>query len=122
MARDAVTVTALALNAVTNTPAGTTISTTNGAVITPGGAARKLLIRITNTITNATKTATIKAGVNPPALQQAVGDLALVVPQSGDVLVTLESARFMQADGTINVDFSTGMTGKIDAWRLPNTL
>lgn len=120
MARDAVTITSAALHTATNTPAGTTINTTNGAYLTPSKVSR-LLIRCTNTITNATKVVTIKAGDSPPALAQVIGDLALTVPQSGDIVFTIESARFMQSDGVINIDFGTGMTGAISAVSLPDS-
>ena len=122
MARDAVAITLLALNAGTATPAGTAINTTNGANIAVGGKTRKLIVRVTNTITNAAHTVTFRAGVYPPALQSPVGDLAISVPQSGDVLIALESARFVQADGSINVDYDAGMTGIVSAHRLPANL
>ncbi len=120
MARDAVTVTALSLNAGTTTPTGTTINTTNGAVITLPAKARKMLIRVTNTITNATKTVTVKAGEYPAAPRQGLGDLAVVVAQSNERIICIETARFAQDDGTVNVDFSTGMTGTISAMTLPS--
>jgi hypothetical protein len=34
-------------------------------------------------------------------------------------MVTLESARFLQADGSINVDFAAGYVGKISVMRVP---
>jgi hypothetical protein len=33
-----------------------------------------------------------------------------------------ESARFAQADGSLNVDFDAGMTGTIVALRVPRTI
>lgn len=119
MARDAVTVTALSANALNTNPAGTAINTTNGAVINGVKAGDRVLVRITNT--NGTqRVATVKAGVNPPAPRKGLGDLAVTVPATtGDVLLVLESARFLQADGTINVDFAASMAGIISAVRLP---
>lgn len=122
MTRDAVTVTTLTKHNATAIGAGVTINTTNGAVIAAVKKARKLLLRVSNTITNATKVVTIKAGVYPPAALMGQGDLALTVQQSDQILVTLETARFLQADGTINVDFGTGMTGAIAAYVMPNTV
>src|ERR1051326_5410912 len=107
MTRDAVTITALTLNAGVTTPAGVTISPTNGANIAAPTRARKMVVRVTNTITNATHTVTIKAGANPPAGRAGIGDLSVAIPQSDERLIVLEHARFVQADGTINVDFST---------------
>ena len=119
MARDAVSVTYVTKHTAVNTPSGVAINTTNGANITGFKKARKILLRITNKITNATKTATIKAGAYPPGATSGLGDLALVVPQSGDILVTLEHARFVQTDGSINVDYSTGMTGALSVFEIP---
>ena len=119
MARDAVTVTALTANAINTNPAGTTINTTNGANIAGVKNSDRLLIRVTNT--NATaRVATVKAGVNPSALRAGLGDLAITVPAtSGDVLLVVESARFVQTDGSINVDFAASMAGVISAVRIP---
>lgn len=119
MARDAVTVTSLASGVAVTAPAGTAINPTNGAVINAAGNTGRLLLRITNT--NGTdRVATIKAGTNPPALRAALGDLAITVPATtGDKLFVVESARFMQADGSIIVDFGASMAGIISAVRLP---
>lgn len=121
MARDAVTVTALTSGTAATNPAGTAINTTNGAVINAAGDTSRLLIRITNT--NGTqRVATIKAGDNPPAARRGVGDLAITVPATtGDVVVVVESARFLQDDGTIQVDFAASMAGVISAVRLPKS-
>lgn len=119
MARDAVTVTALSANALNTNPAGTAISPTNGAVINAVKAGDRVLVRVTNT-NGTNRVVTFKAGVNPPAPRKGIGDLALTVPATtGDILVALETARFLQADGTINVDFGASMAGIISAVRLP---
>lgn len=118
MARDAVAITDLTLDTAENTPAGTVIAPANGATIPAGGKTDNLLIRVTNT-NAAEKDATIKAGSNPPAMRAGLGDLVIPVPAtSGDVVIVIEGARFVQADGSISVDFETGMTGKISAIRL----
>jgi hypothetical protein len=110
--RDAVAVTTLTTNVVTNTPAGTTINTTNGANLAQYEAARSV-VRITNTA-GTEKEVTFKAGVNPPAVRKGMCDLIVKVPATtGDVLIPIEPSRFSQAEGTINVDFQSGMTGKI---------
>lgn len=119
MTRDAVAITVLTANGAVTTPAGVTISTTNGANIARPTRGRKMVVRITNTITDATKTATVKAGASPPAGRAGLGDLTVAIPASDERLVCLETARFVQTDGTINVDFSAGMTGKISAIELP---
>lgn len=119
MARDAVTVTTLASGVASTTPAGTAINTTNGAIIAAAGDTARLLIRITNT-NGTNRVATVKAGVNPPAIRQGIGDLAITVPATtGDVSVVVESARFMQADGSLWIDFAASMAGICSAVRLP---
>jgi hypothetical protein len=120
MARDAVVVTSLASGVASTTPAGTTINTTNGAIIAGGaGNSGRLLIRITNT--NGTpRVATILAGDNPPAIRSGLGNLAITVPATtGDVSFVVESGRFGQDDGSILIDFAASMAGIISAVRLP---
>lgn len=119
MTRDAVTLTTVTRHTAVTNPAGTAISPTNGANIAAANKTRKLLLRVTNTITNATKVVTIKAGDSPPSLRASLGDLSLTVPQSGDIVVTIEGARFVQDDGSINIDFGSGMTGIVSACQLP---
>lgn len=120
MARDAVTITELSPNTAATQPAGTAISAANGAVIAgAAGRADDILIRVTNT--NGTqRTVTFKAGDNPPAIRKGLGDLAVIVPATtGDKVVVLESARFAQSDGSVEVDFEASMAGIISAVRLP---
>lgn len=119
MPRDAVTITPIVSGTPLANPAGTAISPTNGAVINNAGDTSRMLVRITNT--NGTdRIATVKAGVSPPALRAGIGDLAVTVPATtGDVLLVLESARFMQADGSIQIDFAASMAGIISAVRKP---
>lgn len=127
MARDAVTVTKITKHTAVAIPVGVTINTTNGANISGLGKTRKLVLIIQNTITNATKVATIKAGAYPPGALQGQGDLALTIPAGstallGTVFVTIEAARFLQADGSINVDYATGMTGFLSAVQIPDNV
>jgi hypothetical protein len=122
MARDSVAITQLTLNGGVAEPTGTTIAPANGAAIGVGGDTRKLLVRVTNT-DGSDRAVTIKAGVNPPAFRQGLGDASVTVPATSGVrYLTVESARFAQADGAIWLDFATGMTGKIMAFRLPDGL
>jgi hypothetical protein len=119
MARDAVTIVGLAVDGGTAPGAGTTINVANGALLAAGGNTQRLAIHVKNTAV-ADKNVTIKAGANPPALAQGVGDLVVSVPAStGERLIVVESARFAQINGDIHVDFETGMTGTILAYRLP---
>lgn len=101
-------------------PTATAIDPTNGHVITPGSApVEELLIVVNNTFAG-TKTVTVKAGANPPALSAGQGDLVITCAAStnGIPIGPLESARFAQADGTINLDIAASMTGTIVVYRI----
>lgn len=118
MPRDAIAITDVPVASAVTTPAGTTISVANGAAIAVG-ATHRLIVRVTNTFAGA-KNVTFKAGANPPALRASLGDLVVSIPAStGDKLIVLETARHLQADGTISVDFEAGMTGAVAALRAP---
>lgn len=119
MPRDAVTITELTANSASANPAGTTVVVANGAVINGVKDSSRVLVRLRNTDASP-RVATFLAGDNPPALRAGVGNLEVTVPAStGDVLVVLESARFLQSDGTIQVDFAASFAGTISAVRLP---
>lgn len=124
MPRTAVPVTSLTPNAQNLTPAGTALDPANGHTIAaPPLRTSQLLIRITNTFAG-TKLITFKAGgSNPPAVRKGLGDLAITIAAStGDNLFLLESARFGQVDGTINVDIAAGAVGFITAIALPKAV
>lgn len=123
MARTNVPITTLTTNAATADPAGTAIDATNSHVInTAGVPTSRLAIRVLNT-TASTKVATVKAGDNPPAGSSGQGDLAVSLTDGSTTAtvkwVTLEAARFMQNDGTINIDIGSGMTGFISVFEIP---
>jgi hypothetical protein len=119
MPRDAVAITPLSPDVAVAPPAGTTINVTNGAVINGAGDTKRILVRMTNTA-GVPKNITFKAGVNPPAVRKGLGDLIVAVPATtGERLVVIESARFAQADGSINIDFEAATAGIVSAVRLP---
>ena len=123
MARDAVTITALTIDAGTNSPAGTTIVADEGVTIAAGGDTDKLLIRITHTDTE-TNDATIVAPTDSPqAVRSGLGSIVSeFAPGDGTAVVryfVIESARFAQSDGAIHIDFETLFTGTVAAFRLP---
>ncbi len=129
MARTAVTITTLtaeAANAFVLASAGVAIDATNSHVITPpaGCDPRELVLFVSNT-TSSSKAATVKAGVNPPATHKSAGDLTVTLADGSttatNAFVPLTGSRFMQADGTINVDIAAGMTGRIACLRIPRT-
>ncbi len=102
------------------TNAGTTADPTNGHVVTVDFPLEELVLRFTNT-NGSDRVATITAGGNPPALSAGQGDVAITVPAtSGDMTVAgLESARFLQADGTLNIDLGASFAGAVRAFRVP---
>lgn len=119
MARDAVTVTSLTLNSETAAVTGTTIDPANDLSISVGHDTERLLIEVTNTH-GSDHDITVVAGANPPAFRAGLGDLTITVPAtSGDVFFVLESARFIQSDGTIHIDCETDHAGVAKAYRLP---
>ena len=119
MARDAVTITALSLDAGVDAVAGTTITPANGATIAAAGNTHKLVLYVTNT-ESAGYDVTIKAPTdNPNAVRSGLGDLVYEIGAGEEAYFVIESARFAQTSGAIFVDFETGMTGAIAAYRLP---
>jgi hypothetical protein len=77
----------------------------------------KLLIHVKNTAA-ANKAVTIKAGAGPGKSQ---GDLAVTVAaNTGEQMIGgLESFRFKQSDGTLNIDFAADTTGYIAVFQVP---
>lgn len=120
MARTAVTVEVLSRTGATS-PSGTTADPTNGHVVDLGGQPlEEFVFRFLNT-NGTNRVATIKAGANPPALSAGQGDLAITVPATtGDMSIAgLESARFLQADGKVNIDLGASFAGTVMAIRVP---
>jgi hypothetical protein len=121
MADTAVPVSALASGSTVD-PAGTAIVAANTHVITPTKRSGKLLIRIRNT-TAAAKVFTVVAGDSPPANAQGQGNLTMSLADGSTTAVDgwlcLESARFMQNDGTIQITVASATTGFITAFQLP---
>jgi hypothetical protein len=120
MARTAVPIVSLSRTGAA-TAAGTTADPTNDHVVALGGVPlSEIVFRFTNT-NGTNRVATIKAGANPPALSAGQGDLAITVPATtGDMTVAgLESARFLQADGSIHIDLAESYAGAVRAFRVP---
>ncbi len=123
MARTALTPVVLTANTSTADPAGTAIDATNSHVFTSSSPLDEYVIRIVNT-TASTKVATIKAGDNPPADAAGQGDITVSLA-TGSVTPTvawvgpMASARFIQNDGTVNIDIAASMTGFITVFRIP---
>lgn len=119
MARTAVAYSDLVANSNLSDPAGTSLDATNSHVVNSAEPERTVL-RVTNTAAS-DKVITIKAGANPPALAAGLGDLAVTVTASTGVqfIGPFESGRFLQSDGSLNIDVASGMTGKITAFLVP---
>lgn len=123
MARTAITPRALVANGnLTGAAGSTTIDATlvsNGATVARAKP-ELMLIRVTNT-EGSTNTVTIKAGDSPPALAAGLGDLVVTVAATTGVqyIGPVESGRFIQDDGSISIDFESGMTGAIDILTFP---
>lgn len=125
MARTAVSYSNLAANSSLADPAGTNLDATNSHSIAKAHPERTLL-RVTNTAA-ATKVITVKAGTYPPALAAGLGDVTYTLA-AGNVttqvvwLGPFESGRFLQSDGSLNVDVAAGHTGTITAFLVPKTV
>ncbi len=121
MARSEVTITTLAGNTWGAQPTGNDLDPTNGHVITPTCPVNELVIEITHT-TASSKNVTVLAGDNPPANAQGQGNLVEAFADGSTTPVVkrivLDSSRFLQNDGTINIDVASGATGKIRCFKV----
>lgn len=120
MPRTAVTVETLSRTGATS-PTGTTADPTSDHSVDLGGyPLEEFIFRFTNT-NGSDRVATIVAGDNPPAMSAGQGNLDITVPAtSGDMTVAgLESARFIQNDGTVSIDLAASFAGKVYAIRVP---
>ena len=124
MARTALPITALAQAGLV-TPAGTGIDVANGmniavqsSAIPSANDAYGLILQFANTFAGS-KTITVRAGVQPPAYRNLLGDLVVTCTQATWLIGPLEPARFAQADGSINIDFQAATTGTINAFLVP---
>jgi len=102
------------------TAGGIAIDQVNGMNILPVKRFHKLVIAIYNSKAGNIVT-TIRKGIYPPAEDAGLGDLVL----AGQVTVTfnfiagLDGSRFMQNDGSVNIDWDAGATGVIWAFEAP---
>jgi len=117
MARDAVTVTTLAIDSGTARPTGTTVNVSNGMTIAVAGNTRKLIVELLQTDATS-RVATFPKGTTQEAVRAGVGDLAITCAQNVRQYVVLESARFVQTDGAIWINFAASFAGTVAAYRL----
>lgn len=120
MARDAITITAISLNTALADVAGDTINATNDAKLTPARPLGRILLRITHTDAG-TNTVTVKAGDMPPATVATDLTVSFGAGDSTPVVkfLVLSSDRYLQSDGTVEIDYSSSFAGTIAAFALP---
>lgn len=118
MARTAVTVTTLG-DGFTERVTGTTADPTNDHTVAVPFPLDELVLVVTQTDATA-RDATIVAGDSPPAFSAGQGDLTQSVDQDEEWIVAgLESARFLQNDGSLHIDLAASFAGTIEAYRVP---
>lgn len=89
----------------------------------PSAADCDLLVLVVSNTAAAAHNFILRAGAsNPPAFRKDLGDLTISVTNATTLYAgPFEPARFLQSDGSLNVDFSSGFTGTILALLLPRT-
>lgn len=122
MARTNIPLTALVANSSVAQPAGTNVDPTNGHNILAAGLTQRVILRINNTTVGA-KNVTIKKGDAGPGQRVNLGDVVIACAGSTVYFAgPFESARFVQDDGSIDIDCEAGMTGTIAALQVPGGL
>lgn len=123
----AITVTSLVSGTATAQPTAAVLDTGTDPVtlsFSPAGDTHNIVLEFTNNAAAAdTGTITVLAGDEPPAMEAGLGDLSFTLAQNAVKYLVIDSARFMQSDGKINVTF-TPATGKaqtftVRAYKLP---
>jgi hypothetical protein len=122
MARTAV----VPAKAVRNGGVAVTPTTINSGLVTAGVTVAapanldKFLLRVSNTDTSP-HNLIMRAGTDlNPAWMAGQGDAALAVAASAtEYFGPFDSARFLQADNSASIDFSTGMAGTLEIVQLP---
>jgi hypothetical protein len=103
---------------------GTAIVASQTAVITPTGPLEEMVILISNTYGGAI-VPVVKAGDDPPAMSAGLGDLTLTTlanTTGRGLLPPLESARFLQSNGTLRIEFPENAAGYIAAFQKPHVM
>jgi hypothetical protein len=113
-----IAVTALTANSNTAAPTQTASGTTN-IVSAANIPLEEIMLKAV--VTTATTVVTIKAGDYPPALSAGQGDAALSLTVGTHYVGPFTSGRFVQSDGTLNVDVATAANVTLAAIRLPRT-
>lgn len=113
-------------NTALNQPTGDVLDTGTAAVtleLDPQGDTHNILLECTNTSVADDMTVAVLAGDNPPAFRAGLGDLSMVVSPGTPKYLVLESARFMQDNGKIQIKATPASTKTqtltYRAYRLP---
>lgn len=101
-------------------PTGTTIDATlvtNGVVINTADPSRTVL-RVNNSAASAKKVFVRAGGTDGPAWMGVQGDQEVSVPAGGTRWIgPFSEARFLQHGGKLHVDFESGTTGTVTAFK-----
>lgn len=125
MARDVLTINKLTRNGFLSL--GSIAAPANGAAFTQANGqamvpkkAQKFLLVVYNSKAGAV-VLTIRKGVYPPAEDAGVGDLTFTITTTAFLTIAgpFDGSRFLQRDGTINVDTDAGATGTMWAIEVP---
>lgn len=108
------------------TPSTTAVDVANGmnialasSAVPSGSSSWDLIIQFNNTFAGA-KSIIVRAGANPPSSRASKGDLTITNTTTTSYVGPFEPARFLQADGSINIDFTAATTGTVIAFLLPH--
>lgn len=105
-------------NSTVEDPNPTTADATNDHVIADAAPERTVL-RLYNTA-GSEKEVVVRAGTYPPAMAAGQGSVAFDVPAGAiRYFGPFESGRFLQKDGTLEIDLESGFTGSITAFLMP---
>jgi hypothetical protein len=122
MARTAVT----PAQGVKNGGVAPTVTTINAGLVTAGvtiadANPEELIIRVANT-DGAALDVYVRASTSQyPAWMSGQGDLSISVPATTGVIeiAALDSALYLQPDGSLSIDFATGFTGTLETTYRP---
>ena len=127
-ARTNLPVTALTTNA-TTAISTTAVDQTNGMNIVLASTAipsvattENLILAVDNTAAGAHNFILRAGASNPPAFRSGLGDLTLAVGATTTLYIgPFDYARFVQTDGSLNIDFSASFAGTIQALLVPKS-
>lgn len=121
MAVASITPVVLALNTASADKAdadGAVIDATDGADVLAANIGKNQLLIMKFVDDGSGATVAIKAGDNPPAMTQGLGDISITLAASDVKYIAVEQARVTQNDGTIHIT-STDAGTKMMAFILP---